>query len=224
MGVDICYFVDHDLPMNSADAFIKEFSKRANGNFEVCDRNNDCDNSDETISQNAEKKVKWCVSYDSKYGEYDSFEKYFPNPKGSIAIFFSDENFNVELDLAKNTLEIWSLKNNWRSEIDFCRWHTMDNFFAEEIDFAKNWTQKLFSQIKEVIVPIFHSKQVLLTKDSSSLEHETLYGNYLMENGETIEAALLKNSEFENPCPILRNDEAFGHSEDLEQPFYVFDL
>lgn len=82
MGVDICYFVDHDLPMDSADAFINEFSKRVNGDVEVYDINDVCD------YQATEKKGKWRVSYDSEYGEYDSFEKYFPNPKGDIAIFF----------------------------------------------------------------------------------------------------------------------------------------
>ncbi len=49
-------------------------------------------------------------------------------------------------------------------------------------------------------------------------------GENLEEEGGTIEEALACNSTFEQPCAVLKNDEAFGHSKDLSQPIYVFDL
>lgn len=49
-------------------------------------------------------------------------------------------------------------------------------------------------------------------------------GENLEEEGGTIEEALARNSTFEEPCAVLKNDEAFGHSKDLRQRIYVFDL
>ena len=49
-------------------------------------------------------------------------------------------------------------------------------------------------------------------------------GESLEEDGDTIEEALARNSTFEEPRAVLKNDEAFGHSKDLRQPTYIFDL
>ena len=65
---------------------------------------------------------------------------------------------------------------------------------------------------------------MILLKDSSSWGHETLGGENLVDEGATIEEALARNSTFEDPCAVLKNDEAFGHSKDLRQPTYIFDL
>ena len=65
---------------------------------------------------------------------------------------------------------------------------------------------------------------MIILKDHSSYEHETLGGENLEEEGGTIEEALARNSKFKQPCAVLKNDEAFGHSKDLRQPIYVFDL
>lgn len=212
MGVDILYFADHDFPMDSADIFMKEFSNRVNGNVEIYDWNQD---------SFKEKNGKWYVSYN---GEDRSFESYFPNSKTGIEIHFSNDDLDIEVELAKDTIMIWKIKENWDKEINCYRWYTMDEFFSKDKEFAAEWKEKLISQIKEILTPIFHSTKVLLTKDSSSYEHETLAGEYLIDKGETIEQALLHNSEFKEPCAILRNNEAFGHDPDLPQPLYVFDF
>lgn len=65
---------------------------------------------------------------------------------------------------------------------------------------------------------------MILLKDSSSWEHETLGSLNLVDEGATIEEALARNSTFEEPRAVLKNDEAFGHSKDLRQPTYIFDL
>lgn len=105
MGVDILYYVDHDLPTDCAESFLAEFNKRAGADG------------------------KWRIIGGWADG---SLEKQFPNPGGDIHIYKID--------------------------------------------------------------------------------------------GDTIEEALALNSTFEEPCAVLKNDEAFGHSKDLRQPIYVFDL
>lgn len=242
MGVDIFYFVDHDLPTDSAENFMKEFSKRVNGNVEVYDWSHECDECDKEYwrlteySSEGEKVIefskpdhskfmkddKWYVCYDSEYD--GTFESNFPNPSGDLQIHYSSEKLNVDLHLAKNTLMIWGLKKNWDDKIDCYSWYTVDSFFSENREPAHEWKELLVAQIKEILKPIFHCTEVLLVKDSSSYEHETLHGEFLREDGNTIEEALKRNSDFETPCDILRNDEVFGHDEDLEQPFFLFDV
>ena len=137
MGVDILYFADHDLPMDSADIFMKEFSNRVNGNVEIYDWNQD---------SFKEKNGKWYVSYN---GEDRTFESYFPNSKTGIEIHYSNGDLDIEVELAKNTILIWKIKKNWDKEIDCYRWYAMDEFFSKDKEFAAEWKEKLISQIKE---------------------------------------------------------------------------
>ena len=246
MGVDIFYFANHDLPTDSAENFVKEFSKRVNGNVELYDWSHDCDDCDKNFysitvtdcSTNKEeieevsfpdhskfmKNDKWYLCYDHIDGP---FESCFPNPKGDIKIHFTNDDIDVDLELAKQSLFIWNIKTNWKNEIDYCRWFTMNDFFSsdtEDKEYCKKWKELLINQIKEVLTPIFHCSKVLLVKDNMSEEHETLWGTFIMEKGDSIEEALKKNSDFKEPCPILKNEEAYLHDPNLYQPFYVFDF
>lgn len=245
MGVDIFYFANHDLPTDSAENFVKEFSKRVNGNVELYDWSHDCDDCDKNFykmtvtecSTNKEevmelsfpnhskfmKNNKWYICYDHIDGVLESN---FPNPKGDIKIHFTNDDVDVNVELAKQTLFIWNIKKNWDKEINFCRWHTMNDFFSypDKVQYAKEWQKKLISQIKEVLTPVFHCSKVLLVKDNMSDEHEKLWGTYIMEKGDSLEEALNRNNNFKEPCAILRNEEAFYHNQDLNQPFYVFNF
>ena len=196
MGVDILYYVDHDLPTDCAQSFLAEFNKRVGADG------------------------KWRIIGGWADG---SLEKQFPNPGGDIHIYKTCGDSEIELEFEKNTLLIRKLPG-WTDKVDFCRWHTMNDFFAQNVDYAKEWKENLVSLIKENLAQVFHPTKVILLKDSSSYEHETLGGENLEEEGGTIEEALALNSTFEEPCAVLKNDEAFGHSKDLRQPIYVFDL
>lgn len=196
MGVDILYYVDHDLPTDCAQSFLAEFNKRVGADS------------------------KWQVLYDEDDG---SLEKHFPNPGGSVHIYKVEGDSEIELDLAKDTLMVWNL-SGWMDKVDFCSWHTMNDFFSRNVDYAKEWKENLVSLIKENLEQVFHPTKVILLKDSSSWEHEMLGGVNLEVKGDTIKEALARNSMFEEPCAVLKNDEAFGHSKDLRQPIYVFDL
>ena len=245
MGVDIFYFANHDLPVDSAESFIKEFSKRVNGNVELYDWSHDCEDCDKNFytltvtdcSTNEEeiqelsfpdhskfmKNNKWYLCYDHIDGVFVSN---FPNPKCDIKIHYTNDDIDIDLELAKHTLFIWNIKTSWRNEVNFCRWFTMNDFFSypDRVESAKEWKNKLVSQIKEVLTPVFHCSKVLLVKDNMSEEHERLWSDYIITHGESIEDALKRNADFNEPCAILRNEEAFSHDPDLNQPFYVFDF
>ena len=195
MGVDIVYFLDHDLPMESESVFLSEFHKRTKDD------------------------IRWNVYADT---EIKSFEKFFPNTQGEVYISFSDANEKININLAQRTLQIFDLPD-W-DEIDCYRWNTVNDYFSKNNDFAKSWTKKLKSIIQENLVPIFHSTKLILLKDSSSYEHEKLYNDILLEKGGTFEDVISYNSSFEHPCTILRNYEAFGQNPNFTQPIYIFDL
>ncbi len=196
MGVDILYYVDHDLPTDCAQSFLAEFNKRAGADG------------------------KWRIIGGWADG---LLEKQFPNPSGDIHIYKTCGDSEIELEFEKNTLLIRKLPG-WMDKVDFCRWHTMNDFFSRNVDYSKEWKENLVSLIKENLAQVFHPTKVIILKDSSSYEHETLGGENLEEEGGTIEEALALNSTFEEPCAVLKNDEAFGHLKDLRQPIYVFDL
>ena len=83
MGADIVYFVDHDLPIESASLFLKEFNKRIKGD------------------------IHWNVYADT---DICSFDNYFPNTQGDVCITFYNENekkINIDLSLAGRTLQIF---------------------------------------------------------------------------------------------------------------------
>lgn len=198
MGVDIVYFVDHDLPMESASSFLKEFNKRIKGN------------------------IHWNVYADT---DICSFDNYFPNTQGDVCITFYNENekkITIDLSLARRTLQIFELPG-W-DKIDCYRWDTVNKYLSNNKDFAETWTKNLIYIINEKLVPIFHSTKLILLKDSSSYEHEKLYNEILLEKGGTIEDVISYNSTFEHPCTILQNADAFGHSSNVNQPIYIFDL
>ncbi len=72
-------------------------------------------------------------------------------------------------------------------------------------------------------MPIFHSRHILLLKDSSSWLHETLSDVYLEDQGMTIEKALTMNS-----CTVIRNKDCFKTSiekiEENSEPFFLLDF
>ena len=109
----------------------------------------------------------------------------------------------------------------------------MVDLFMENDSRCHEWFSTMITTLKETLVPILHSKKLLLTADSSSYTHETMYGDFLMDQGKTIDEALEMNNTFNPPCNIWKNEEAFGRPEtdydslnddDCGGPFFVFDL
>ena len=196
MWTPINYFVDHDLPVESAKAFLAEFDNRICGN------------------QN------WKIKADT---DACNFESYFPNTQGNIIIYNFDENLKIkiELDLSMKTLQIFNLPHF--DEIT-CFWEEMNEAFSKNTELAKKRKNQLVSVIEETLKPLFHTTKLILFKQDECDEHITLYKEKLIENGCSIEDVFAYNSSFKQPCAILRNESAFGHSPDLYQPIYIFDL
>ena len=193
MGVDILYFMDHDLPMNDFRQLCTEFKKRVRGNAVVLD---DADGSETNMPTNGMWHiVRYC------YSENDV----------DINLSYNDETFQCSLDMYKNAAEIRETKINGKTAFDTLRWNYMVDMFERDFPISgKKWADKMIDICRNYFVPILHSTKILLTADSSSYRHETLAGDFLMEQGKTIDEALELNKSFSPPCKVWRNDEAFG--------------
>ena len=119
------------------------------------------------------------------------------------------------------TLQIFNLPHF--DEIT-CFWEEMNEDFSKNIELAKKRKNQLVSVIEETLKPLFHTTKLILFKQDNCDEHITLYKEKLIENGCSIEDVIAYNSSFKQPCAILRNESAFGHSPNLYQPIYIFDL
>lgn len=209
MGVDICYFLDHDLPTDSPQKLYEELKKR------IPDK--------EIILHNKEtvpfyKKDVWYILPCESNQE--------------ISLHYENEIFSLHLEIYKNVVEVREIKKDDKPAFDYLRWYQMITFFMNKEINGLQWFENMIDTLNNTLVSIFHSKQLLLTADSSSIRHETLYGEFLMEQGKTIEEALEMNKSFSPPCKVLRNEEAFGRSEidykgngdDWVGPFFIFDV
>ena len=122
MWTPINYFVDHDLPVESAKAFLAEFDNRICGN------------------QN------WKIKADT---DACNFESYFPNTQGNIIIYNFDENLKIkiELDLSMKTLQIFNLPHF--DEIT-CFWEEMNEAFSKNTELAKKRNARCVLETKTI--------------------------------------------------------------------------
>lgn len=196
MGIQINYFVDHDLSLDSVKTFLSEFLKRTH------------------------EDNHWKIEADTNLCDFESF---FPNTQGNISIYNFTDNLQtqIELDLSMKTLQIFSLPHF--DEID-CFWENLNKEFSENTVVSKKRISQLISTIKENIVPVFHSTKLILFNQETFNEHKVLYKEKLIENGCSIEEVLKYNKTFDNPCAILTNENAYKNYSDLYQPIYLFDL
>lgn len=221
MGVDILYFLNHDLKTDTAENFLVDFKSRINGKDVIL---YDCEK--QSWTDNEPKNGVWYILYNK------SFESNFNSNK--LDLFYKDDNLQLDLALSKNTVCVFEMKIDGKDIPAWCRWYTLCNVFEKNSPYnAKEWVHTMVENYKKYLVPIFHSTKVLLTADSSSLRHETLGAEFLREKGMTIEDALEKNKEFNPPCKVFKNDAAFGrksedyYDEQSENPIgalFLFDL
>lgn len=115
MGVDIFYFVDHDLPTNSAKNFMDELNRRTGS------------------------ESTWDFLYNEDAG---SFENCFPNLQGDIEMTLSDADLNVELNLAKHVLMIWNLKKSWQQKLIIAGGGEWINSSPKKLNTQKNGKKK----------------------------------------------------------------------------------
>lgn len=228
MGVDICYFMDHDFEITTIENFLSDFCKRANISISK-------EKITELINQNIspsdypfENTLELSFSLD-KYSFYFVLDsnKNFLKDYG-IKINYIDDVADLSFEVFKGNIFLHDMKTNGNDEIDFLRWNHLVHYFDTDTDFSKKWTEKLFSLLKTYLVPIFHSTKVLLTADSSSYRHETLIDFFI--EGFSIEFILNLNESLFNPlCKVFRNQKCFGNKRkdyyDGEiGPLYLFDI
>ena len=220
MGVDICYFLDHDLPTDNAKDFLKEFKKRVKGKKVIL---HDCE------------KQYWCnVEQENNvwYIKYlETFEGTFCSHVFNLSVSYKNKNYEIELSIYRKCIEIDEMKYKGQPIPAYCRWNRMYTFLQDDKTFdeytlyiARNWINNMLERYKEFLNPIFHSSKVLLTEDSSSFRHETLAGDFIMEKGLSIDEALDKNNEFASPCTVLKNENCFGFALETDEPFFMFNF
>lgn len=197
MGIDILHFMDHDLPMDDFHQFYKEFDNRVKGKAVVLEEYDRVGPNYEDFSTNNFPSLMWYL-------------KRYSDSENMIHLTYDDGKLHYSFTICRKTVCIEPAEINGEFFFDSPRWNRMIDMFVDEPETGKKWINKKMDICRKYFIPIFHSKQILLTADSSSYRHETLAGDFLMEQGKTIDEALELNKSFSPPCKVWRNDEAFG--------------
>ena len=217
MGVDICYFIDHDLSTDSPQMFYEEFKKRVNNSNVILH------NCDEIPFRDLNcKKETWYILYDNEFPDF--------------CLHYEKDNYSFHLDIYKKLVDVKDIeylnKKNFEKPFDYLRWYQMLDYFRENEKEGHEWLDKPINIYKKYLVSIFHSTKLLLIADSSSYRHETIHGDFIMEQGKSIDEIVELNKTFSPPCKIWRNEEAFGRPKsdyendaaDWIDAFFIFDL
>ena len=222
MCESILFFADHDLPMNTADAFIKEFARRTKCNIILTD-----------VSQNIpditrihfsdDIKNTWYFTYWRTDGDFD---KVFSNVYRDIGMFFCNGEIEISFELFGKTVEVKRINVRGKDELrNNYRWCTVRDFLLQNTEQGHRWLEYLLETCRQYLHPLLHSKQILLLKDSDSLVHEHLYGEYLAERGMSIKEALALTAS-----TVIRNNDCFKYSNIYNfsnvfaDPIFLFDL
>ena len=212
MGVDICFFIDHDLPADNPQLFYEEFRKRTNRDVFL-------HNCDEVPFQNIiHKSDTFYILYSDNYSD--------------ISIEYEKDNYLFLLDIYKKTVYVGNTDCDGKTAFNYLRWYQMLDFFRENKKEGHDWLEKSISICKNYLASVFHSTKLIMLADSSSYRHETIVGDFFMEQGKSIEEAVELNKTFSPPCKIWRNEEVFGSprsdyendDSDWIEAFFIFDL
>ena len=222
MCESILFFADHDLPMNSADDFIKEFTGRTKSNIILTD----CSETTTDITRvhfSEDKKNTWYFSYWRTDGDFD---KVFSNVYRDIGMFFCNGELEISFELFEKTVEVKQIIVRGKDELrnDY-RWSPIRDFLLKDTEHGHRWLDSLLDTGRKYLQPLLHSKQILLLKDSGSLVHEHLYGEYLADRGMSFKEALSLTAS-----TIIRNNDCFKYSNIYNfsnifaDPIFLFDL
>ena len=154
------------------------------------------------------------------------FDKVFSQTYRDIGMFYSNGEIEMQFELFEKTVEVKEinikgidgLKNDYQ-------WNSMRDFLLTDTAYGRSWLNSLLEAGRKYLIPLLHSKQILLTKDSYSLVHENLYSEWLADRGMSIKEALSMTS-----CTVIRNKDCFKFSKDIDidnvfaDPFFLFDF
>ena len=222
MSVGIMFFADHDLPMTSADGFINEFAQRSHSNIVLTDVSENVPDYTK-VRLSDDKKNTWYFSYWRTDGDFD---KVFSQTYREILMSYSNAKIQMSFELFEKTVEVKEINIKGIDGLnnDY-QWNSMRDFLLTDTEYGRSWLNSLLETGRKYLVPLFHSKQILITKDSFSLVHENLYGEWLADRGMSIREALSMT-----PCTVIRNKDCFKFSKDIDignvfaDPFFLFDF
>lgn len=134
MGVDICHYVDQDLPTDNIEAFVREFKKRVK--------------SDNVVIQTEEE---FCYDFDDIH---DNIWYVYQENQETILVHYNDE---FVFYVYKKSLDVFNVRIE--GETDCTRWYMMIRSFESDPEYAKIWIDETIGFMKQIVVPIFHSKK-----------------------------------------------------------------
>ena len=102
MSVGTLFFADHDLPMKSADEFIKEFAKRTKSNIILTDASENIPNITR-VHFSDDIKNTWYFSYWRTDGDFD---KVFLQVYRGIGMFFYNGEIQIRFELFGKSVEV----------------------------------------------------------------------------------------------------------------------
>lgn len=222
MSVGVCFYVDHDLPTDSAESFRRAFVERSDGNIIVSDIVNEVP---DTIFAHGFQKLDanlWYFFYCSIEGPFDYI---FPAFFKLLRISHTDEEVSMSLRVYKHSIKVEELKMHGKDEINKYQWRSVRDILLTDSEPGRMWKDLLVEIYRKHLLPIFHSKHVLLAKDSSSWLHESVGGEYLGDKGMTLEEALAMH-----PCTVIRSDNCFKFPDEFvftgsfDDSFFLLDL
>lgn len=193
MGMDIIYYADTDLIGLSAKEFLEEVERRV-GKVKI-----------RTDRHDSFPGGQW-----STWGGKEGFEEIYRKDieDGDLTFCYAGKDINMEVLFGKN--HAWIDPNididDEYSEFSYKRF----NHFCRELDEDRDRTlylmRKFLKLVKEIVVPLTHSRKILLLADCYLDKHWRVE-EQVLEKGLSIEDALALNSTYEDPVLVYTEED-----------------
>lgn len=203
MGSDILWYLDTDLKGFPAKGFLDEVEKRLGGKIKLRGY-------DESPYGNGSDGKGWSI-----WCENQDFESIYRNPDDSVLFCYTDDEVDLELQFHENSFCLtpyFKAKNKSNSFIAqgydaFCS--SLDKNRVESIGFLREF----FAMIRQIIVPLTHSKNVLLICDSIKIHSQTKHA--INAYNFTLEEALFFNKTLKRPGAVYRDKDILNEAKRL---------
>ena len=213
MGCDIAYYLDHDFSDMTPKGFIKEFKKRIKPldvTFTGFEGTPYLDIS------------KACIENGWMFYCFDEdFETAFTiGHCFSMRLYRNGKPCGWDISINEKTIEL-SVDNDELCFSPNRRWRSFTENYREntELD-IENRINKLLEEIKEFIIPVFHSTKVIAIGDQGDYQEFELD----MENGKTLDEALQnENVKKDYHVKVYKHgsSEVFSYKDRLELPVWM---
>ncbi len=213
MGCDIAYYLDHDFDNMTPLGFLLEFKKRIKPLNVVFTGSDDTPYTDICKANIQTAWMFYC--YD------DDYETAFLGGHCfSIYLYDRGKARGWNITVNEKTLDLWIDDE----ELDFSpnrRWRSFTESYRENtISDIEKRINKLLKEIKEFILPVFHSTKMIAIGDQGDYQEFELD----LENGKTLDEALQNekvNKDYNVKICKHGSSEHFTYKDRLELPVWM---